>query len=219
MVNLSELNETQQNILFSLSRRDMSPKQISDEINKTISYVSQQLKLLRLANYVKKKDVDQGKGSRKTEDIRNLYSLKKERVQLQKISTTKSFRKELDNTEELEYILNAYSTDIPNPGVLIKLYFVREDLLDIAENMYYLEYSDDIDLLAITEQVRPFRGEDNVISLSYEGEQHTIRFWSHPVEEFVKGLRNEESYFEETKDLMTPLLIKSKKKDEMIQDE
>lgn len=209
MLGLGELNNTQKNILFELSKQDASPKQLANKLNKTISYVSQQLKILYLAGYIKQIDVQTGKGSRSHKDIRSLYALKKELIKLTALIKNNSKEIELPNTETVRLFVNCFSAQVKKPNYILKLYFCKPKLVQALTNLYFLEEGKEVELLVITKQLEQFRNEKSLQKIMYEDKEITFRFWSHSPKELYEGINNNERYYLQKVKMAKPLILRN----------
>lgn len=209
MLNLEDLNQTQKNILFALSKQDMSPKQLANNLQKTISYVSQQLKLLYLGGYITQIETKSGKGSRKNKDVRSLYSLKKEIIKVTAILKNNSKEVEIPNKETTRLFINCYSLSVKKPNYILKLYFNKPQLIENTINLYYLEEGKEVELLVITNNLELYRDDKSLVKMNYAQKEITFRFWSHTPAELRKGVTNKEKYYLQKVNMAKPLIIRN----------
>jgi predicted transcriptional regulator len=120
-------------ILEIIAREPSSPVEISLQIQTSVSYVSQQLKLLEAAGLVVKKrtgTVDKGKP-------RTVYSLSKELFHLTLLSNQLSAKKLIYLTEFHKTILRIWLLEDSELHYYIeKLYWKLEEDLDVIEGIF-----------------------------------------------------------------------------------
>lgn len=209
MLSLEDLNKTQKNILFALSQEDMSPKQLAKKLEKTISYVSQQLKILYIGGYITEKETRSGKGSRKNKDVRSLYSLKKEIIKITAILKNNSKEIEMPNKETTRLFINCFGSTVKKPNYILKLYFNNYELIQNIINLYYLEEGKEVELLVITDKLELYRDENSLVKMNYAEKEITFRFWSHTPHELRKGVNNKEKYYLQKVNMAKPLIIRN----------
>ncbi len=126
-------------ILQLISAQPSSPIEIAAKLNTTVSYISQQMKLLEAAGLVKKEKtgaVERGKP-------RTIFSIAKELVYLTPLSNTFSTKKALYLTDYHKLVLKIWFTSNnslhePLHKLLIKIekYFPKIDFIGIDSSKY-----------------------------------------------------------------------------------
>lgn len=121
-------------ILEVIARKPSSPVEISQHIGTSVSYVSQQLKLLEVAGLVVKDrtgKADKGKP-------RLVYSIAKEVLQLTGMLKGMSVKKQIILDEHHKTILRIWALGDEKLHYLIeKLYWKLEDNLDEVKGVYF----------------------------------------------------------------------------------
>ena len=184
-------------IIEQLSKKTLSPKELADNLNTTIANVSQQLKLLEAYGYVKKKKNDQGKGSRKQEDRRTLYSLAKTTATITNIQPSNTRRAEVKTNPLNQLMINLLLLDLKeNAEPILGFFMAHKDLVEKIDAAYLLEQKqDETHILIITEKTDIFRVEKSRLEVNVGNKKYVVVFWSHTLAEFVDGLKRGESYF------------------------
>lgn len=106
-------------ILNMITDNPSSPMEISDKIGTTMSFISQQLKLLEAAGLVKKEKtgaVDKGKP-------RSIYSISQESVYLIPLAKNFSEKKLVSLSPEKKIILKIWSTENPKFHSILENFF------------------------------------------------------------------------------------------------
>lgn len=120
-------------ILQIIAKKPTSPVEIAEKLNTTVSYISQQLKLLDAANLLKKEktgEVLKGKP-------RTLFSLSEELLYITILTNNLAEKKLISITDHHKAILNIWS--IKNSSfhyLLEKLYWKLEEDIDEIDGIY-----------------------------------------------------------------------------------
>lgn len=126
----SFLGEKRWEILEMVARWPSSPMEIAERLSTTVSYVSQQLKLLEVAGFVFKTRT----GAASKGKPRNVYSIKKDFVHLSGVSSEFTYKKILymnDFHKSLILILAVRNEAIHES--LVEFYFKARDVSGIKE--------------------------------------------------------------------------------------
>ena len=117
------------NILKILSKKEMSPLEISNELGTTISNISQQLKLLEMAGLVKKQKVS----NRERGKPRSIFSIAKNSAYLILVMDTLAEKKLLPLTEYNKAVLRIWMLEDPTLHYYLEKFFweIEEHLHDI----------------------------------------------------------------------------------------
>jgi len=184
-------------IIQQLSLQSMTPKEISEKLGTTIANASQQLKLLEAYGYVKKKRIDLGKGSRKQNDRRIVYSIARNTTTITNIGSFNTKRAEIKTHPLHSLMINLLLMDLQeNAEPILELYISKKDIFDSVEALFLLEQKqNETHLLIITEKTDIFRTEKSKITIDVGQKEHTIIFWSHSFSEFIEGIKRRESYY------------------------
>lgn len=122
-------------LLELLARTPSSPVELSKHLNTSVSYVSQQLKLLEAANLITK----QKTGNAEKGKPRYLYTLSKEILQVTALLRTSATKKTISLSEYHKTILRIWLIDSPllhHP--LEKLYWKLESDLSLIEAFFVI---------------------------------------------------------------------------------
>ncbi len=133
----SFLSTSRWDILQILAKRASSPSEIASEMNTSVSYISQQLKLLEAANLVHKKKtgtIDKGQP-------RSLYSLSNELLYLTVLSNEWSAKKLLHMQDYHKSMLKIWMIpDIKTHEPISALYWALHNELDSIESIFFQEF-------------------------------------------------------------------------------
>ncbi|MFT4261044.1 MAG: ArsR family transcriptional regulator [Candidatus Woesearchaeota archaeon] len=188
---LEDLTITKWDIIKELSKKPSGPKELAEKIGSTTSNISQQLKLLEAQGYLNKKRIDQGKGSRKKNAARIIYSINQNKTYIVNLGLNTKI-KEIQQTTHNNLIINLILNDLDiNP--ILKFYLNHKKLFEKVDALLYLETkNNETHLLVITDQIQEFREKN-----SLELEDSKIIFWSHTLQEIKEGIQKKEEYFVE----------------------
>lgn len=193
----NEIAGSKWQILKILSKYPQTPKQLAERLGTTIANMSQQLKLLEAYGFLKKARADKGPNSRKTKDLRVVYSLIKGKTWLINVSPGNVKRKELKTTPETAMLVNLLLLDLKDEHPFVLNFFLNSPLVEHIDSAYHLKSEkQEINILIITKKLEHFREAKSSLKIKYKNEEKTIRFWSHTLQEIKEGLSRKEEYFQ-----------------------
>ena len=135
-------------ILEIIAKKSSSPVEISIELNTSVSYISQQLKLLEAANLVSKEKT----GKADKGQPRNLYSLSKEIVYIKSLAFNAPSKKLINLTPYHKIVLNIWHLDdINSHHILQKYYYHIEKYLDQVQGIFFDSSENKQKLIVISE--------------------------------------------------------------------
>lgn len=127
------LSSPRWDILRVIIEKPSSPMEIADELGTTISFISQQLKLLEAAGIVKRTrtgNVEKGKP-------RNLYSISKETLYLVPLARGIGQKKMVPLTREKKIVLKIWNIEDQKIQLLVERFFWKiEEFLDEIDGIY-----------------------------------------------------------------------------------
>lgn len=134
-MNLDSLFSSQRwNILEIIAKRPSSPLEISQELNTSVAYVSQQLKLLEFAGIVVKEKtgfVEKGKP-------RNLFKISKDLIYLSFLSEGESAKKSIHADEFKKIIIRIWLIeDLQISRAIEKIFWMLESDLELLDGIYF----------------------------------------------------------------------------------
>lgn len=135
-------------ILEIISTHPSSPIEISSKLGTSVSYVSQQLKLLEAANLVKKERTGQSDKGKP----RMLFSLSREILYFKSLTREHPIKKLIHLSDFHKIILNIWVIEDQNIHHLLqKLYYNLEDQLDLIEGIFFDDHSSKSKVIIISE--------------------------------------------------------------------
>jgi predicted transcriptional regulator len=135
-------------ILKIIAEKPSSPVEISEKLNTTVSYVSQQLKLLDAANLLSKEKT----GAFEKGKPRTLFSLSNELFYLTLLTRNVAIKKLIPLTEYHKTILKIWNLNEPSLHYYIeKFYWKLEESLEELEGIYIDTSTIDPQIIIISE--------------------------------------------------------------------
>ncbi len=136
------------NILQALSKREQSPLEIANNLQTTISNISQQLKLLEVAGLVKKKKIS----NREKGKPRTIFSIAQDYSYMISIMNNFTKKRLMKLTPHHKSILKIWLTEDPQLHYYIeKFYWKIEELLQDIQGIA-IKLRDKIEVIIITEK-------------------------------------------------------------------
>jgi len=207
----NEIAGSKWQILKILSKYPQTPKQLADRLGTTIANMSQQLKLLEAYGFLKKTRADKGQFGRKNKDLRILYTLVKSKTWLTVVGPGNVKKKELKSNAESTLLVNLLLIDTKDEVPYLLNFFLNNVIVDHIDGAYFIKSDEkEIHLFIVTKKLEHFRESKSALKVKYKGEERTIRFWSHTIEEIKTGLVNKEDYFVKTVSELVPVYEKEK---------
>lgn len=135
-------------ILELIAREPSSPIEIAEKIGTSVSYISQQLKLLEFGGYVRKEKT----GASEKGKPRSVYSINKEILHLSSVFSGGSVKKEIILEDYHKAILRIWSLENSFfHYYLEKIYWKLEEEIDSIEAILCKESGNKIEVLIISD--------------------------------------------------------------------
>jgi DNA-binding Lrp family transcriptional regulator len=175
-------------ILKILSQKGKSPLEISQELNATISYVSQQLKLLEAAGLVKKEKIS----TREKGKPRTVFSLSKDCSYLISIANKFTEKKLLSLTDYHKLILKIWFLDDPSLHYYIeKFYWKIEENLSEIEGIFIDSLRKGICIIIVSKNPKKLKERLAHPIKKFESEVKDFSCLIHSIEDFERKIEHE----------------------------